>query len=163
MFYSYVEIEYIATSFSPARTDLALKLLTTPNTCASTQHALRILRVSLRLAWRPSTGWTCDLKLHGQTRDLKLHGWTRNLKLHGRTRDLNVHGRTRNLKLHGWTRDSNVHGWTRNLKKVHARMHNLKKTCQMTWLSVQRMQKGIITYSDCTFLVLDKHLQLMIR
>jgi hypothetical protein len=27
MYYSYVEIEYIATSFSPARTDLALKLL----------------------------------------------------------------------------------------------------------------------------------------
>ncbi len=27
MFYSYVEIEYVATSFSPARTDLALKLL----------------------------------------------------------------------------------------------------------------------------------------
>jgi hypothetical protein len=28
MYYSYVEIEYIATSFSPARTDLAVKLLT---------------------------------------------------------------------------------------------------------------------------------------
>jgi hypothetical protein len=28
MYYSYVEIEYIATSFTPARTDLALKLLT---------------------------------------------------------------------------------------------------------------------------------------
>jgi hypothetical protein len=27
MYYSYVEIEYIATSFSPARTDLAVKLL----------------------------------------------------------------------------------------------------------------------------------------
>jgi hypothetical protein len=27
MHYSYVEIEYVATSFSPARTDLALKLL----------------------------------------------------------------------------------------------------------------------------------------
>ncbi len=27
MYYSYVEIEYIATSFSPARTDLSLKLL----------------------------------------------------------------------------------------------------------------------------------------
>jgi hypothetical protein len=27
MYYSYVEIEYIATSFSPTRTDLALKLL----------------------------------------------------------------------------------------------------------------------------------------
>ncbi len=28
MYYSYLEIEYVATSFSPARTDLALKLLT---------------------------------------------------------------------------------------------------------------------------------------
>ncbi len=27
MYYFYVEIEYVATSFSPARTDLALKLL----------------------------------------------------------------------------------------------------------------------------------------
>jgi hypothetical protein len=27
MYYSYVEIKYVATSFSPARTDLALKLL----------------------------------------------------------------------------------------------------------------------------------------
>ncbi len=27
MYYSYVEIEYVATSFSPAGTDLALKLL----------------------------------------------------------------------------------------------------------------------------------------
>ncbi len=27
MYYSYVEIEYVATSFSPAKTDLALKLL----------------------------------------------------------------------------------------------------------------------------------------
>ncbi len=29
MYYSYVEIEYVATSFSPARTDLAVKLLST--------------------------------------------------------------------------------------------------------------------------------------
>ncbi len=28
MYYSYVEIEYVATSFSPTRTDLAVKLLT---------------------------------------------------------------------------------------------------------------------------------------
>jgi hypothetical protein len=27
MYYSYIEIEYVATSFSPTRTDLALKLL----------------------------------------------------------------------------------------------------------------------------------------
>ncbi len=31
MYYSYVEIEYVATSFSPARTDLALKLLRIPH------------------------------------------------------------------------------------------------------------------------------------
>ncbi len=31
MYYSYIEIEYVATSFSPARKDLALKLLTPPN------------------------------------------------------------------------------------------------------------------------------------
>jgi hypothetical protein len=30
MYYSYVEIEYVATSFSPARMDLALKLLKGP-------------------------------------------------------------------------------------------------------------------------------------
>jgi hypothetical protein len=28
MYYSYIEIEYVATSFSPARADLAVKLLT---------------------------------------------------------------------------------------------------------------------------------------
>jgi hypothetical protein len=28
MYYSYVEIEYVATNFSPPRTDLAVKLLT---------------------------------------------------------------------------------------------------------------------------------------
>jgi hypothetical protein len=31
MYYSYVEIEYVATSFSPARMDLALKLLSIPS------------------------------------------------------------------------------------------------------------------------------------
>ena len=31
MYYSYIEIDYVATSFSPARTDLALKLLNTYN------------------------------------------------------------------------------------------------------------------------------------
>ncbi len=30
MYYSYLEIEYVATSFSPARMDLALKLLSQP-------------------------------------------------------------------------------------------------------------------------------------
>jgi hypothetical protein len=32
MYYSYVEIEYVATSFSPARMDLALKLLSNLHT-----------------------------------------------------------------------------------------------------------------------------------
>ncbi len=36
MYYSYVEIEYVATSFSPARTDLALKLLSTKKEFLST-------------------------------------------------------------------------------------------------------------------------------
>jgi hypothetical protein len=31
MYYSYVEIEYVAMSFSPARTDLAVKLLSRMN------------------------------------------------------------------------------------------------------------------------------------
>jgi hypothetical protein len=30
MYYSYIEIEYVATNFSPTRTDLALTLLTPP-------------------------------------------------------------------------------------------------------------------------------------
>jgi hypothetical protein len=32
MYYSYIEIEYVATSFSPARTDLAVKLLSPSGT-----------------------------------------------------------------------------------------------------------------------------------
>jgi hypothetical protein len=39
MYYSYVEIEYVATSYSPARTDLALKLL---NKHLSKMHAQRV-------------------------------------------------------------------------------------------------------------------------
>ncbi len=34
MYYSYVEIEYVATSFSLARTDLALKLLSAKSVLA---------------------------------------------------------------------------------------------------------------------------------
>jgi hypothetical protein len=34
MYYSYVEIEYVATSFSPARMDLALKLLILGGSCS---------------------------------------------------------------------------------------------------------------------------------
>jgi hypothetical protein len=35
MYYSYIEIEYVATSFSPARTDLALKLLSVSTMASS--------------------------------------------------------------------------------------------------------------------------------
>ncbi len=40
MYYSYVEIEYVATSFSPARTDLALNSLTAKSVPAGTKHVL---------------------------------------------------------------------------------------------------------------------------
>jgi hypothetical protein len=40
MYYSYVEIEYVATSFSPARTDLALKLLRKPLTWTARGNTL---------------------------------------------------------------------------------------------------------------------------
>ncbi len=38
MYYSYVEIEYVATSFSPARTDLAVKLLKKQQSCQKCEH-----------------------------------------------------------------------------------------------------------------------------
>jgi hypothetical protein len=37
MYYSYIEIEFVATSFSPARTNLALKLLTLARLCGEWQ------------------------------------------------------------------------------------------------------------------------------
>jgi hypothetical protein len=43
MYYSYIEIEYVATSFSPARTDLALKLLR----CSKVRQ-LKVAIVTLR-------------------------------------------------------------------------------------------------------------------
>ncbi len=46
MYYSYVEIEYVATSFSPARIDLALKLLTP---CHSQQQSK--MRCILSHSW----------------------------------------------------------------------------------------------------------------
>jgi hypothetical protein len=48
MHYSYVEIEYVATSFSPARMDLALKLLSNVDT--------------KDVAYRRTKGW-CHEKL----------------------------------------------------------------------------------------------------
>jgi hypothetical protein len=61
MCYSYVEIEYIATRFSPARTDLAVKLLIICTSCSavvalavkpnfSLYHAMKFLQLSLSLA-----------------------------------------------------------------------------------------------------------------
>jgi hypothetical protein len=38
MYYSYIEIEYVATSFSPARTDLAFKLLRKQQSCQKCEH-----------------------------------------------------------------------------------------------------------------------------
>ncbi len=44
MYYSYVEIEYVATSFSPARTDLAVKLISNiliwTSTCGSARYEI---------------------------------------------------------------------------------------------------------------------------
>jgi hypothetical protein len=41
MYYSYIEIEYVAMSFSPARTDLALKLLKVVYKVRIAAHAIR--------------------------------------------------------------------------------------------------------------------------
>ncbi len=44
MFYSYVEIEYVATSFSPARMDLALKLLNSTSSIEVRRHKVNDLQ-----------------------------------------------------------------------------------------------------------------------
>ncbi len=109
------------------------------NDCLKGQHVLkvRIRRRDLKVRVQ-----TRDLMIHGQTRDLKLHGRTCDLKLHRQTRNLKLHGRTCNLKLHGRTRDLNVNARTRNLKKVHARTHDLRETCSTAWLSKSEDAKG---------------------
>jgi hypothetical protein len=43
MYYSYVGIEYVATSFSPARTDLAVKLLRFGPTFGQLQRLLHYI------------------------------------------------------------------------------------------------------------------------
>ena len=43
MYYSYVEIEYLALSFSPARTDLALKQLR-GNSCDTQKEIMRLIK-----------------------------------------------------------------------------------------------------------------------
>ncbi len=55
MYYSYVEIEYVATSFSPARTDLALKLLMI---IFSSFNYVALLHSTLaNVSMSPSRGW----------------------------------------------------------------------------------------------------------
>jgi hypothetical protein len=39
MYYSYIEIEYVATSFSPTKTDLAVKLLTAKSVLVGTKNS----------------------------------------------------------------------------------------------------------------------------
>jgi hypothetical protein len=51
MYYSYIEIEYVATSFSPARIDLAVELLRLPvaKTKVPKQKRPRKWRVGLKI------------------------------------------------------------------------------------------------------------------
>jgi hypothetical protein len=49
MYYSYVEIEYVATSFSPARTDLAVKLLRNGNKLVSIQRKDKKIKMNWQL------------------------------------------------------------------------------------------------------------------
>jgi hypothetical protein len=49
MYYFYVEIEYVATSFSPARMDLAVKLWKHQST--TWPHQSYTLRSSIAFAW----------------------------------------------------------------------------------------------------------------
>ena len=44
MYYSYIEIEYVATSFSPARTDIAVKLLRSLDRLIAGEKHIRLLR-----------------------------------------------------------------------------------------------------------------------
>ncbi len=57
MYYSYVEIEYIATSFSPARTDLALKL----STSLFSFYAMALPLNGWQWWWPMPGGWTAGL------------------------------------------------------------------------------------------------------
>jgi hypothetical protein len=53
MYYSHVEIEYVAMSFSPARTDLALKLLTKDNFAALTKLLFEWMQQEcIAIAWQ---------------------------------------------------------------------------------------------------------------
>ncbi len=54
MYYSYVEIEYVATSFSPVRTDLALKLLSWSASTVSLSSPIIVFTPQIniyRLVW----------------------------------------------------------------------------------------------------------------
>ncbi len=53
MYYSYVEIEYVAMSFSPARTDLALKLLSSFGFMFGTLHVG--IEIRMRTSFKPKS------------------------------------------------------------------------------------------------------------
>jgi hypothetical protein len=59
MFYSYVEIDYVATSFSPARTDLALKLLMAAlmDGINLEEPISSVYPAQPGLTWRNPSGW----------------------------------------------------------------------------------------------------------
>ncbi len=54
MYYSYIEIECVATSFSPARTDLAVKLLKYESDCVRIGIGIRIFMNRGRFCERSS-------------------------------------------------------------------------------------------------------------
>jgi hypothetical protein len=58
MYYSYLEIEYVATSFSPARTDLALKLLNIHSDASYLSEAKARSRACghFFMGWMPQNG-----------------------------------------------------------------------------------------------------------
>jgi hypothetical protein len=60
MYYSYVEIEYVATSFSPARTDLALKLLMKVSSTKQSLHTAKKHGLSLQLIHMELLGFNVE-------------------------------------------------------------------------------------------------------
>jgi hypothetical protein len=62
MYYSYVEIEYVARSFSPARTDLAVKLSRRVLINGCHPHCVVVAIVEVFVAWLLQSLWSF---LHG--------------------------------------------------------------------------------------------------
>jgi hypothetical protein len=79
MYYSYVEIEYVATSFSPARTDLALKLLnqelvTTTATVTSTMQIMEYhVKYNTTIALNPPEADHCCGRGKGKPKNTGYH------------------------------------------------------------------------------------------